>query len=167
MSADRAAGILARFNAAHMTLVTKLREMPPGTAERPPEDGAWTPAQVVCHVALTNEWIAGVLTGATPMAQPAPVGFTESFSPGVMPAKLKTFPTLEPPNPVSRDAALDRLRASGQHMARAIASLTPERGGGYVVAMPFGTLSLFELADFDAGHVFRHVAQVERAVAKV
>ena len=34
MSADRAAGILARFTSAHNTLLTKLREMPPGAEHR-------------------------------------------------------------------------------------------------------------------------------------
>jgi hypothetical protein len=167
MSADRAAGILARFTAAHNALVMKLRDIPPTAAEQPPEAGAWTPAQVGCHVALTNDWIAGVLTGATPMAQPAPAGFSESFSPSGFPAKLKTFPILEPPNPVSREAALERLRASAQRMSKAIAALTPERGSGHVVTMPFGTLSLFELADFTTAHVSRHVTQVERAVTRV
>jgi hypothetical protein len=107
-----------------------------------------------------------VLSGATPMAQPAAAGFKENFNPGGMPARVKTFATLEPPDPVSRDAALERLRASGQHMTKAIASLTPERGGGYTVTLPFGTLSLFELADFTAAHVTRHYHQIERAVAK-
>jgi hypothetical protein len=166
MSADRAAGILARFTAAQNALVSKLRDMPPGAAEEQPDDTCWSAAQIGCHVALTNEWIAGVLTGSTPMATPAPAGFVESFKPADVPAKLKTVAPLEPPNPVSRDAALERLRVSGQHVTKAIASLTPERGGGYVVNLPFGTVSLYELADFTAGHVSRHVSQVERAAAR-
>src|SRR4029453_460351 len=72
-----------------------------------------------------------------------------------------------PPPPVRRDAALERLRASGQHMSKAIASLTPERGRGYTVTLPFGTLSLYELADFGAAHVTRHCGQLERAVGKI
>jgi DinB superfamily len=167
MSADRAASILARFNAAHTVLVNRLRDMPPAAAEHRPDPESWGAAQIGCHVALTNEWIAAVLTGATPMAQPAPAGFTERFDPSAVPAKIKTFPSLEPPHPVSRDAALERLRASGQHMSKAIASLTPERGRGYTVTLPFGTLSLYELADFGAAHVTRHCGQLERAVAKI
>jgi hypothetical protein len=166
MSADRAATILARFNAAHTSLINRLRDLPPGTAEHRPDADSWSAAQIGCHVAQTNEWIAGVLTGATAMAQPAAPGFTERFNATAMPPKVKTFPTLEPPNPVSRDAALERLRASGQHMSKAIASLTPQRGSGYTVTLPFGTLSLFELADFTAVHVTRHCQQVERAVSK-
>ena len=166
MSADRAASILARYTAAHNTLIARLREIPAGAAEHQPDPDSWSPAQVGCHVALTDEWIAGVLSGAVPMAEAAPAGFNESFNPSGMPDRVKTFPTLEPPNPVSRDMALERLHTSGQHLTKAIASLTNERGSGYVVKLPFGTLSLYEIADFAAGHVSRHVAQVERAVAR-
>ncbi|MQA31450.1 MAG: hypothetical protein GEU82_16715 [Luteitalea sp.] len=166
MSADRAAGILVRFSTAHRTLMTKLREMPPGAAQQQPADDHWSAAQLGCHVALTNDWIASVITGATPMAEPAPPDFRESFSGNTAPGMVKAFPTLQPPDLVSRDAALERLRASGQRMCKAIASLTPERGSGAVVVLPFGTLSLFELADYTASHVARHAAQAGRVMAR-
>ena len=79
---------------------------------------------------------------------------------------MKTSAGLEPPAVVGRDSALERLRASGQRVSKAIASLTPQRGSGYCVSLPFGTLSLFELAEFAARHVLRHVAQVERALVR-
>jgi hypothetical protein len=165
MSADRAAGILARFTAAQTTLLTKLREMPPGAAQQQIDDEHWSAAQLGCHVALTNELIASVITGDRPMAEPAPPGFHESFAGGAT-GMVKVFPTLQPPEIVGRDAALERLRLSGQRMCKAIASLTPERGGGLVVALPFGTLSLFELADYTANHVARHASYVERPVVR-
>jgi hypothetical protein len=167
MSADRAATILARFNAAQTALVGKLRELPPDTVEHSPAPDAWSPAQIGYHVAITNNWIAGVLEGSTPMAQPAPAGFREAFDPKILPAKVKTFPTLEPPGVCSCDVALEKLRASGHRLSRAMASLTEERGSGYCVTLPFGTLSLFELADFTTGHVVRHIGQIDRAVAHV
>jgi hypothetical protein len=162
MSADRAATILARFQSAHNALVGKLRELPPESAERRPALEAWSAAQIAFHVATTNEWIAGVLDGTTPMAKPAPEGFAESFDPKSMPARIKTFPSLEPPSVVSAEVALDRLRASGQHLSKAIASLNADRGRSNCVTLPFGTLSLFELADFTAAHVVRHITQIER-----
>jgi hypothetical protein len=167
MSADRAATILARFTAVHSMLMTKLRDLPPGAAEYRPDKDTWSAAQIGCHVALTNEFFAGVLMGTTPVAQPAPTGFTEHFNPAVVPSKVKTLPQLEPPSPVSRDAALERLRASGQRISKAIAALTPERGARYCVTLPYGTLSLFELAEFTAAHVGRHLTQVDRTVTKV
>lgn len=162
---DRAALVLARFNAAQNHLVSRLREMPAAAAEERPDLDAWSAAQIGWHVALVNEWIAGVLTGATPMAEPAAPGFRETLHSLVLPDKMKTFPALEPPHIVGRDSALEKLRASGQHMAKAIASLTVERGGAYTVTLAFGTLSLYELADFASGHIARHIGQIERAVA--
>jgi hypothetical protein len=167
MSPDRAASILARFHAAQTALVGRLRELPPEAAEHRPAADAWSAAQIGYHVATTNEWIAGVLDGSTPMAQPAPAGFKESFNPKALPAKSRTFPTLEPPAFVSCEVALEKLRASGHHLSKAIASLGEERGCTYSVALPFGTLSLFELADFTAAHAARHVGQVERTIAHI
>jgi hypothetical protein len=165
MSADRAATILARFQSAHNSLVGKLRELPPESAEQRPAAETWSPAQIGFHVATTNEWIAGVLDGSTPMAKPAPAGFCESFNPKTLPSKIKTSPSLEPPPVVSAEVALERLRASGHRVSKAIASLSAERGGANCVTLPFGTLSLFELADFTAAHVLRHVHQIERIAA--
>lgn len=166
---DRSATLLARFNAAQHSLISRLRELPAGAAEHSPGDPgehAWSAAQVAWHVALTNDWAAGVLLGSTPAARPAPAGFKQDFNPRAIPAKVKTATAFEPPSVVSREAALERLRASGQRLSKAIAALTPERGAGYSITMPFGALSLFEFADFAAGHVTRHAAQVDRALAR-
>jgi len=163
MTADRAATILARFNSAHNQFIGKLRELPPDAIEHQPPDG-WTAAQVGCHVALANEWTAAVLLGQTPLAQPAPPGFVERFSPSAVPWNTKTFP-LDPPQVVSADNAIERLRTSGHHLAKAVASLTQERGSKYCVTLPWGTLSLFELAEFAVAHVARHAAQIDRAVS--
>lgn len=163
-SPDRAVTILARFNAAQNSLAAKLRDLPAHIAEERDDIDSWTAAQIGWHVATTNDWIAGVLIGTTPMAEPAAPGFRETIHMHPLPDKLKTSPALEPPAIVGRDSAMEKLRASGQHMSKAIASLTPERGSGYTVTLPFGTMSLFELADFASGHVARHIAQIDRTV---
>jgi hypothetical protein len=164
MPADRAATILARFTATYSLLASKLRDLPPGVAEHSPDLDSWSPAQVGCHVAMSNAWISGVLTGATTLADPIPEGFTERFSPNVLPPTEETFPDLVPARHVSREAALERLRTSYQTATRAIASLSADRGAGQCVTLTFGTLSLFELADFAATHMTRHMAQVDRTV---
>lgn len=165
-SPDRAAMLLAKFNAMNQALVTKLREMPAAVAEQVPGDDQWSAAQVGWHVALTNDWIAGVLLGSAPAVHPAPAGFRERFHAGALPAKGKTFAVFGPPPAVSLDSALGRLRASGQRVSKAIAALTPERGTNYCVTLGWGTLSLFEFAEFAASHVGRYVAQVDRALAR-
>ena len=65
MAVDRAVSILARFNAAQHALVSQFRELTPGSGEHQPSNDEWSAAQIVCHVAMANEWAAGVLTGAT------------------------------------------------------------------------------------------------------
>ena len=164
---DRAATILTRFNAAQRSLVGRLRDLPERVAETAPAADAWTPAQIGWHVALTHDLVAGVLLGSIPLAQPAAAGFKEVFDGSTIPAKARNPPPLEPPAGIGRDSALEKLCASGQQLTKAMASLTPERGLGYTVALPFGTLSLFELADFAAAHVNRHVAQIDRSIAHV
>jgi hypothetical protein len=95
MTVDRAVSILARFNAAQKALVSQFRELTPGCGEHQPSNTEWSAAQIVCHVAMANEWAAGVLTGATSLAQPAPAGFTERFGPIDVP-RQKTFPLPAP-----------------------------------------------------------------------
>ena len=165
MTVDRAVSILARFGAAQTALISQFRELVPGSGEHQPAADAWSAAQIVCHVAMANEWAAGVLTGATPLAQPAPAGFGERATPIDIPRvpRQKTFP-LPPPTVVGAEAALERLRASGHRLSKAIASLTPERGSGYCVTLPFGTISLFELAELTTAHVARHTSQVEKTL---
>jgi hypothetical protein len=51
-------------------------------------------------------------------------------------------------------------------VSKAIAALNTERGTGQGVALEFGTLSLYELADYAATHITRHLAQVDRLVGK-
>jgi hypothetical protein len=77
--------------------------------------------------------------------------------------RQKTFP-LPAPTVIGGEASLERLSASGHRLAKAIASLTPERGAGYSITLPFGTISLFELADLTAAHVARHIEHVERTL---
>jgi hypothetical protein len=166
-SPDRAVTILARFNASQHLLAARLRDLPAHVAEEREDMGTWTVAQIGWHVATMNDWIAGVLIGTTPIAEPAAPGFKETLHMAALPQKVKTLPELEPPAIVGRDSAMEKLRASGQHMSKAIASLTPERGGGYTVSLSFGTMSLFELADYASGHIARHIAQIDRTVAQV
>ena len=49
---DRATLVLARFNAAQNHLVSKLRDMPPATAEERSDVDVWSAAQIGWHVAL-------------------------------------------------------------------------------------------------------------------
>jgi uncharacterized damage-inducible protein DinB len=130
---DRAAAILEQFNDGQRALVERLRDMSAETAEHAPGGGVWTAAQVAWHVALTNVWMAGVLLG-----------------------DKQDKPSCQPPADPTRDAALVKLRASGQQVAKAIATLSAERAA-----------SLFDFAESAARHAARHLAQIDRTVISV
>jgi uncharacterized damage-inducible protein DinB len=155
------------FTEAVKNFADAVERLDEGAATRTPQQGGWSVAQIAWHVGTTNDMLAGVITGDVPMATPAAPEFTEN--PGVfdgLPAKIQTFPQLEPPAAVTRAEGLAKLRDSQPRMISALQGLSAERAAGYCVSFKFGTLSMYQLADFVNGHVVRHLAQVQRATAE-
>ena len=151
------------FKAAMDHLIRTLEAAKDPT--RAPDGSGWNPAQIGWHVAKTNEMLSGVLSGTIPMAQPMPPEFQadpEIFS--KVPAKIQTFPQLEPPANVTRNEALTNLRASMVTTVHAFKSLSEERAMGHFVQFPMGPLTMYQFADFTVGHVTRHQKQLERCL---
>jgi len=85
---------VSAFQSASDDMIAALERLSDEAAARVPEDGGWNPAQIGYHVAATNDFIAGVLTGTIPIAVPAPPDFVEN--PEVfkrVPARIETFPS--------------------------------------------------------------------------
>jgi hypothetical protein len=165
---ERISAQQAGFTAAVSDLERAVEQLDEAVATRTPDEGGWSAAQIAWHVGETNELLAAVLSGDAPMATPAPEGFTENpavFS-GV-PAKVQTFPQLMPPDGVTRADGLAKLRGSVPPYLGVLQGLAPERAAGFCVDFPFGKLSLYQIADFAAAHVTRHLQQVQRASAGV
>ncbi len=59
---DRMGGIGDAFAQANQLLIGRLQALDDGAATRS-SGGAWTPAQIGLHVALTNEFLSAVLSG--------------------------------------------------------------------------------------------------------
>jgi uncharacterized damage-inducible protein DinB len=153
---------------ASEAMVAALERLSDDASIRKPQDGGWNAAQVGCHVATTNGFLAGLITGTIPRAEPAPAGFEEDAALfGKLPEKITTFPALEPPAAATRADAITNLRASTADAIKAIESMTPERATGYCVQFPMGPMSLYQIADFIGGHAVRHHAQLQRAAAGV
>lgn len=151
------------FNAAMEQFIRTLEGAHDAT--RAPKPGGWNAAQIGWHVAKSNHLLSGALTGAVPMAQPLPAEFQEDpFIFSKVPAKIQTFPQLEPPADVSAAAALADLRASIGPTIAAFRALTEERARAHVVQFPMGPLTMYQFADFTVGHVSRHQQQLERAL---
>ena len=166
---DRIRSAVSSFEESTHRMVALLEALNDEAARRTPPDGGWSPAQVGLHVAITNELFAGVLAGAVPMAQPAPAGFAENpdvFS--AVPPRLKTPQPLEPPAiGITRDIALDRLRAAHRVTIGAMRGLDAQRASGHVMRLPFGAISLYQAAEFLGPHTERHIAQIHRCTAGV
>ena len=161
---DRIRASVTQLQTAGDALAAALERLNDAAATRKPQDGGWNAAQIGWHVAVTNGFLAGLITGAIPSAVPAPTGFVEDAKvfAGV-PEKITTFPALEPPPTATRTEAVEKLRTSTTETIKAIQSMTPERANGFCVQFPFGALSLYQVADFIGGHVVRHQKQLERA----
>ena len=156
------------FEEANASMVRLLEALNDEAARRAPSDGGWNPAQVGYHVAITNELFVGILSGAVPMAKPAPAGFVEN--PNVfagIPSKVNTFPTLEPPAVVSRDEALSKLKSAEAQIVGAMNALSAESASGRVMEFPFGSITMYQAAEFAGAHITRHIAQIQRCTQNV
>jgi uncharacterized damage-inducible protein DinB len=149
--------------AATARLRQSLERLSDDAATTPPAQGGWTPAQIVYHVGITNEgFFLPTFAGTAEFLAPAHEGFEETFAFETVPPRIKTFPQLEPPD-VGKADALRKLDASAAAVADALRALPPERVR-QCAQLPFGTLSMQQMAEFAAGHVVRHQAQLDRAL---
>lgn len=159
--AERIESIAAELAAANTRLVNALQSMGPDAAVQNPPDGGWNAARIGVHVAITNGWVCAVLRGDAPGAQPAPEGFSESWSNITIPGRVQTFPQLVPPEGATHADALRGLELAAPQVASAVRGLSEERAT-MCVPLPFGTLSLYQLAEFVGLHSDRHLAQLQR-----
>lgn len=165
---ERIRSIETSFTTAVNDLVAAVQRIDQRAATTRPPDGGWTVAQIAEHVAITNEWMALTLSDPdNAMLVDKPPAFEERLKNIQFPAKVKTFPVLEPSADASPQAALSRLRASAEKLAGAVAALPVQRADMQCVKLPFATISLYEFGEFAAAHTARHTAQVQRTVAAV
>lgn len=156
------------FASANERLVKRLRAADDGAAERAPEGGGWSAAQIGWHVALVNTRFAALIAGDVPAAKPLPDDFVEKAWPAIaaeMPAKLQAPAAAVPPPVVHKKDAVAALEASGVKMARAFDTLTPERGAKIGITNALvGTINLYQVGEWAAAHVARHNAQAKRVL---
>jgi hypothetical protein len=158
------------FAEANERLVARLRACGDEAAERVPEGGGWSVAQIGWHVARVTTTFAGLISGDIPGAQPLPDGFQARPWAEVVagiPAKLEARGAVVPPRVVRRVEALKDLEASGVRMAHAFDALTPERGGRHGITSPaVGTIALYQVGEWATAHVIRHNKQAKEVLAR-
>ncbi|CAN5871503.1 hypothetical protein BH18ACI5_BH18ACI5_10410 [soil metagenome] len=151
------------FSSANERLVGRLRAAADAAAETS-IGSAWSAAQVGWHVAAVNTRFAALIEGEVPAAKPLPAHFREkpwAEIEAAMPEKIDAPTSAHPPAGVTRHDVIAALEASGLKMARALDTLTPERGSSLGVTNALvGTINLYQVGEWAAGHVERHVRQV-------
>jgi len=156
------------FASSNERLVKRLRAADDAAAERAPEGGGWSAAQIGWHVASVNTRFAALIAGDVPAAKPLPDDFVEKAWPNIaaeMPVKLQAPAAAVPPPVVHKKDAVAALEASGVKMARAFDSLTPERGAKIGITNALvGTINLYQVGEWAAAHVARHNAQAKRVL---
>jgi uncharacterized damage-inducible protein DinB len=167
---DRIARVRQAYKEAHARLVKRLSEVPADAAERAPESGGWSAAQIGWHVAAVDRSFAGLISGELPGAKELPEGTTaKSWSDIVtaIPEKLEAGKRVQPPGAVSRDEVLQALGVAAEKMDAALAGLSDARGSRYAITHPVvGTVALADIGDWAVAHTIRHNAQAKRVLGQ-
>lgn len=157
------------FSSANEDIVGALRKADDATAHRV-TGGKWSAAQLGWHVAAVNTRFAALIAGDVPAAKPLADDFVERPWMGIaaaIPGKLEAPRAAVPPPGVTRHDAIAALESSAVQMARALDTLTPERGSRIGVTNPLvGTITLYQVGDWAATHVQRHFVQVQAALGQ-
>jgi uncharacterized damage-inducible protein DinB len=155
------------FREAHGRFTARLKAASADAAERPGEDGGWSPAQIAWHVAAVNLAFAALLSGERP-APPLPDDFSERSWDDIssaMPAKLEASGRSVPAPSVKMADALAALEASGDKLDAALSGLSPDRGSRLGITHPaVGTVSLYQVGEWAVAHTIRHNAQAKRVL---
>ncbi len=165
----RSAALRQAFLEANQRLVARLRGAEAAAAERSVE-GRWSAAQIGWHVAAVTTRFAGMISGDIPAARPLEAGFRErawTELAASLPDRLEAPAAVLPPAAVRCSDAVAALEASEARMARALESLTAERGGGMGVVHPIvGAISVYQIGEWATAHIMRHNRQAKRALGE-
>ena len=157
------------FAEANERLVARLRGASDDAAGHAAE-GEWSAAQIGWHVAAVTTRFAGLISGDVAGAQPLPEDFRERTWPEVVaaiPPRLQAPAALAPPPGVRRAQAISALEAAGMRMARALDSLTPERGARMgITSAVVGSITVYQIGDWATAHVIRHNRQAKRVLGE-
>ena len=157
------------FAEANERLVARLRGASDEAAAHA-APGEWSAAQIGWHVAAVTTRFAGLISGDAAGAQPLPGDFRERAWPEVIasiPAKIQAPAALTPPPGVRRGDAISALEAAGMRMARALDSLTPERGARMgITSVVVGTITVYQIGDWATAHIIRHNRQAKRVLGE-
>lgn len=167
---ERIARVRQAYKEAHARFVKRLTDAPADAAERTPEAGGWSAAQIGWHVAAVDTSFAGLISGELPGAKELPEGTaTKAWSDiaAAIPEKLEAGKRVQPPPAVRRDEVLQALSVAEAKMDAALAGLQEDRGSRYAITHPVvGTVALADIGDWAVAHTARHNAQAKRVLGQ-
>ncbi len=149
-------------------LLARVGGLTDAEASRRATADGWSVAQVMWHVAATNDGFAGIVDGSRPLAVPPADDFVETPFADIqaqVPDRLEAPEVFQPAADVTRAEALVRLQASRERFVAAYRALTPERGT-WTIKSILGLLTVYQVGDWAAAHVARHNAQAKRALGR-
>ena len=162
---ERIAQVRRTFREAHARFTARLKAAAPDAAERTPEDGGWSAAQIAWHVAAVNTAFAALLSGERPVP-PLPPDFSERSWEDIstsIPVKIEPTGRSIPPAAVRMADALAALDTSAEKIDAALSVLTPDRGSSFGVTHgAVGTISLYQVGEWATAHTIRHNVQAKR-----
>jgi hypothetical protein len=163
----RITGAIAELRAQTEDLIAVLGTLPDNAAVKPRDDSVWSAAQIGLHVALTNEAFSTVLLrqGPLPVVR-VPSDYPDDRWSLDAPPSVAAPSFLVPRSGVRGDEAVERVRASAHAMESAMQRVTADDMVDWAVALPWGTVSLYQLCEWSGGHTRRHVAQIRRLYAR-
>jgi hypothetical protein len=161
--------ISTAFEDANGRLIARLREADGDAAERVPAVG-WSAAQIGWHVAAVTTRFAGLISGEIAAAEPMAPDFRERTWDEVtasIPERAESPAAVAPPPGVTRDDAVSALEASGEAMARALGSLSEERGTRMgIVHRVVGAITVYQVGEWATSHIIRHNRQAKRVLGE-
>jgi hypothetical protein len=160
----RIADLLARLHETSSRFSTRVA----AAGSRAEQAAAgWTPAQIAAHVAMVNHNLAAVIDGSVEAAVAPAEGYQERPWADVVrnvPERNEAPARFRPPDVIAAGDALQQFEQSVSHLARAIATLTPERARYCITNRVVGTITLYQAGDFAIAHMIRHNQQAKRVL---
>lgn len=167
---EKIARVRQAYKEAHARFVKRLSDAPADAAERVPDGGGWSAAQIGWHVAAVDTSFAGLISGELPGAKELPEGtaakpWSEIVS--AIPEKLEAGKRVQPPPAVTRDQILEALSVAEAKLDAALAGLEEDRGARFAITHPVvGTVALTDIGDWAVAHTIRHNAQAKRVLGR-
>jgi hypothetical protein len=172
------AELFAYMDSTRAALIATARGMSTSFAEMRPREGAWSPAEVLTHLAIVEHGVAELVNKSVAKARAEGLGpdlseesfmrSLDKFGVAETMEKLSAPNRVHPENPKSIEESLASLAASRERLKSALADGSDMDLHSLKGPHPrLGELDVYQWALFVAQHEERHRRQMERTLDEV